>query len=60
MGVRREAPPARSASSGSSSYGAISAFLGSRKLDVFELVGVYDDDYVSWDARLSGARIAHF
>ncbi|KAK2055946.1 hypothetical protein LY76DRAFT_519322 [Colletotrichum caudatum] len=26
----------------------------------FELVGVYDDDYVSWDAQLSGARIAYF
>ncbi|EFQ32383.1 uncharacterized protein GLRG_07527 [Colletotrichum graminicola M1.001] len=26
----------------------------------FELVGVYDNDYVSWDAQLSGARIAYF
>ncbi|KAK2015255.1 hypothetical protein LZ32DRAFT_656596 [Colletotrichum eremochloae] len=26
----------------------------------FELVGVYDNDYVSWNAQLSGARIAYF
>ncbi|KAK1980786.1 hypothetical protein LZ30DRAFT_782525 [Colletotrichum cereale] len=26
----------------------------------FELVGVYDEDYVSWDVQLSGARIAYF
>ncbi|TQN64245.1 hypothetical protein CSHISOI_11186 [Colletotrichum shisoi] len=26
----------------------------------FELVGVWDNDYVSWNAQVSGARIAYF
>ncbi|GKT91156.1 IDI-3 precursor [Colletotrichum tofieldiae] len=29
-------------------------------IEGFELVGVYDNDYVSWNAQVSGARIAYF